>query len=96
MRRRAAEGSGSAIDLDCNVWHLDAPNRLNVKYSPAGKRLATATTTDLVAKDTAVSPKGDLYVIQNSPLSIVHFAEDKKKPGNGERAEDDRGQGCAR
>ena len=36
---------------------------------------------DLVAKDTAVSPKGDLYVIQNSPLSIIHFAEDKKKPG---------------
>ena len=94
IRRYAADGKelgsfappgggsfGFGVDLDCNLWHLDAPNRRLVKYSPSGKALATATTTDLVAKDTAVSPKGDLYVIQNSPLSIVHFAEDKKKPG---------------
>lgn len=74
-------GFGFGVDLDCNLWHLDAPNRRNVKYSPSGKALATATTTDLVAKDTAVGPTGDLFVIQNSPLSIVHFAEDKKKPG---------------
>jgi len=94
IRRYAADGTslgsfvppgggafGFGVDQNCNLWHLDAPNRRNVKYSPSGKALATATTTDLVAKDTAVGPTGDLFVIQNSPLSIIHFAEDKKKPG---------------
>jgi NHL repeat-containing protein len=93
MRRYAADGTalgsfalssggmGFGVDLDCNIWILDAPNRRNVKHSPSGKALATATAPDLVAKDTAVNSKGDLYVIQNSPLSIIHFAEDKKKPG---------------
>ena len=94
IRRYAADGKelgsfappgggsfGFGVDLDCNLWHLDAPNRRNVKYSPSGKALATATVSDLVAKDTAVGPTGDLYVIQNSPLSVIHFAADRKKPG---------------
>jgi hypothetical protein len=67
------------VDLDCNVWVLDAPNRRDVKYSPSGKRLATATSEDLVAVDTAMAPKGDLYVAKNAS-SVVHFVADRKKP----------------
>ena len=52
IRRYAADGTslGSfvppggggfafGVDLDCNLWHLDAPNRLNAKYSPSGAHL---------------------------------------------------------
>jgi hypothetical protein len=74
-------GFGFGVDLDCNVWVLDAPNRQNVKYSPAGKKLATAVSPDLVTIDTAMGPHGDLYVLQNSPYSFIHFAEDREKPG---------------
>jgi hypothetical protein len=73
-------GFGFGVDLDCNVWVLDAPNRQNVKYSPSGKRLATAKSPDLVARDTAMGPKGDVYVLQNSPQSVVHFVADSKHP----------------
>ena len=70
---------GLGIDLDCNVWGANRGQRMIVKYSPAGKVLATATSGDLVANDIAVGPKGDLYVI-NQNGGIVHFAEDRAKP----------------
>jgi sugar lactone lactonase YvrE len=73
-------GFGFGVDLDCNVWVLDAPNRQVVKYSPSGKRLATAKSPDLVAIDTAMGPKGDVYVLQNSPKSVIHFVADPKHP----------------
>lgn len=50
-----------------------------MKYSPAGKPLATAAAPDLVANEIAVGPTGDLYVAwQNT--GIAHFAEDRSKP----------------
>jgi sugar lactone lactonase YvrE len=71
--------AGIGIDLDCNIWSPDIPNRRIVKYSPSGKVLATASVPDLIASDIAVGPTGDLYVIAQN-AGIVHFAEDKKKP----------------
>ena len=72
--------AGIGIDLDCNVWSPNIANRRIVKYSPSGKVLATAASPDLVAKDIAVSPQGDLYVLENNG-SVIRFREDKKKPG---------------
>lgn len=67
------------VDLDCNVWASDTPNRRIVKYSPSGKQLAAAAVPDLIANDVAVGPTGDLYVIHQN-TGIVHFAEDRSKP----------------
>jgi sugar lactone lactonase YvrE len=72
--------AGIGIDLDCNVWSPDIPNRRIVKYSPSGKLLATASVPDLIANDIAVGPTGDLYVMRQGPQSVVRFAEDKRKP----------------
>ena len=71
--------AGIGIDLDCNIWSPDIPNRRIVKYSPSGKVLATAAAPDLIGKDIAVGPKGDLYVIENNG-GIFRFAENTKKP----------------
>jgi sugar lactone lactonase YvrE len=71
--------SSIGVDLDCNVWASDFFNRGIAKYSPTGKRLATATYPDLQAQDIAVAKNGDIYVTQlNGP--IVHFAENRSKP----------------
>ena len=79
---KLAPGDGQraiGVDLDCNVWASDTPNRRIVKYSPSGKQLATAAVPDLIANDVAVGPTGDLYVIHQN-TGIVHFAEDRSKP----------------
>lgn len=67
------------IDLDCNVWAAEVPQRRMTKLSPSGKLLATASVPDLIALGNATGPKGDLYVIHQN-AGIVHFAEDKSKP----------------
>ena len=78
--KRETTTAGMGADLDCNVWSPDHSNRRIVKYSPSGKVLATAASPDLVAKDVAVSPNGDLYVLENNG-SVIRFAENKGKPG---------------
>lgn len=78
--KRSDNNVGIGVDLDCNVWSPDHPNRRIVKYSPSGKVLATAAIPDLVANDIAVGPTGDVYVLKQSPQEVVHFAEDAKKP----------------
>ena len=78
--KRETTTAGMGVDLDCNVWSPDHPNRRIVKYSPSGKVLASAASPDLIAKDVAVSPKGDLYVLENNG-SVIHFAENRAKPG---------------
>jgi sugar lactone lactonase YvrE len=72
---------GIAVDLDCNVWAGDAAQGGITKYSPSGKRLATtgSITGGYVAKDTAVGPTGDVFVIRQS-AGILRLAEDKSKP----------------
>ena len=71
--------SSIGVDLDCNIWAGDFSNRGIAKYSPTGRRLATASYPDLQAQDIAVAKNGDLYVTQlNGP--IVHFAENRAKP----------------
>lgn len=71
--------TGLAVDLDCNIWISNFPQRRIEKHSPSGKLLATASSPDLVANDIAVGPKGDLYVIHQN-TGIVHFAENKARP----------------
>jgi len=72
---------GIAVDLDCNVWAGDASQGGITKYSPSGKRLATtgSITGGYVAKDTAVGPTGDVFVIRQG-AGIIRLAEDKSKP----------------
>jgi tripartite motif-containing protein 71 len=78
--KRSDNNVGIGIDLDCNIWSPDTPNRRIVKYSPSGKMLATAAVPDLVANDIAVGPTGDIYVLKQGPHGVVHFAENKAKP----------------
>jgi DNA-binding beta-propeller fold protein YncE len=68
-----------AVDPDCNVWAGDFPGRAITKYSPSGKKLATAASPDLQANDIAVARNGDLFVTAQ-PGSIVHFAENRAAP----------------
>jgi DNA-binding beta-propeller fold protein YncE len=70
---------GMGLDLDCNIWTTDISNRRIVKLSPSGKMLATVAVPDLVAKDIAVGPTGDVYVLATSQ-GVLHFAEDRAKP----------------
>jgi sugar lactone lactonase YvrE len=70
---------GIGVDLDCNVWAADTPNRRIVKFSPAGKLLASATAPDLISNDIAFGPTGDMYVIQQN-VGILRFSEDRAKP----------------
>jgi secreted PhoX family phosphatase len=72
-------GDGIGIDPDCNVWAADFPNRAITKYSPSGRKLATASSPDLQANDIAIARNGDLYVTTND-AGIVHFAENRAKP----------------
>jgi len=71
--------SGIAVDQDCNIWAADFGERAAVKYSPSGKKLATAAFPDLQGQDVGVASNGDLYVTQTGG-PIVHFAEDRSKP----------------
>ncbi len=71
--------SSIGVDLDCNIWASDFNNRGIAKYSPTGRRLATASYPDLQAQDIAVARNGDIYVTQLAG-PIVHFAEDRSKP----------------
>ena len=70
---------GIGVDLDCNVWAADSPNRRIVKHSPSGKALATAAVPDLISNDIDVAPNGDIYVFHQN-TGMVHFAENKAKP----------------
>jgi sugar lactone lactonase YvrE len=72
---------GIAVDPDCNLWMTNIPQRRVERYSPSGKLLGTATSGDMVAPDLALGPKGDLYVFDINTRSVVHFAEDRSKPG---------------
>ncbi len=71
---------GIGVDLDCNIL---APNDVNgsgmVKYSPAGKRLASLTLP-YVPRDIAVAPGGDVYVLIQA-AGVVHLVEDRATPG---------------
>jgi hypothetical protein len=49
-------------------------------YSPAGKLLASATSGDMLAKDIAVGPNGDLYVFDIYAKKITRFGLDRAKP----------------
>jgi hypothetical protein len=72
---------GIGVDQDCNVWAGAVSDGGIAKYSPSGKKLAVAAsiTGGYVAKDIAVGPRGDIYVVlQNA--GIVRLAEDKSKP----------------
>jgi sugar lactone lactonase YvrE len=71
--------SGLGIDPDCNVWAGDFLNRAITKYSPSGRKLATAASGDMQANDIAVARNGDLYVTTND-AGIFHFAENHAKP----------------
>jgi hypothetical protein len=71
--------SGIGIDQDCNIWAEDFANRMIVKYSPSGRKLATASYPDLQGQDIAVARNGDVYVTQLSG-PVVHFAENRSKP----------------
>jgi len=71
--------SGIGVDASCNVWVGDFPGRAITKYSPTGKKLATASSPDLQANDIAVAKNGDLYVTAQ-PGSVVHFAPNKSQP----------------
>jgi len=76
---RADANRGIGIDLDCNIWSSDAPNRRAVKYSPSGKVLATVAAPNMLALDIAVGPKGDVYVMDQVGV-VYQYAEDTKKP----------------
>jgi hypothetical protein len=85
LQMAATAGAGAqfgiGVDPDCNLWATNPEKRNVIKYSPAGKVLATATSGDMVGLDVAVGPRGDVYVFdQNAPYSVVRFAEDKAKP----------------
>ncbi len=73
---------GLAVDRDCNVWAGDVSQGGITKYSPSGKRLATAAsiTGGYVAKDMAVGPTGDIYVLLQNQ-GAIRLVEDKAKPG---------------
>jgi streptogramin lyase len=72
---------GIAIDPDCNVWATNAGQRRVDKFTPSGKLLGTVTSGDLLSTDMAVGPTGDLYVFDIYTPGLVHFAEDRSKPG---------------
>ena len=81
FRGGASSPIGIGIDPDCNLWMTNIAQRNVSKFSPTGKPLATATSGDLIGQDVAVGPTGDLYVFNSGNSSVVHFAEDRSKPG---------------
>jgi sugar lactone lactonase YvrE len=84
MKMQATAGAGVTlgigVDPDCNVWAVNNPERNVMLYSPAGKLLATATSGDMLAKDIAVGPNGDLYAFEVYTKKIVRFGLDRSKP----------------
>jgi sugar lactone lactonase YvrE len=79
---KIANGDGArgiGVDLDCNVWTSNTPQRRIDKHSPSGRLLATAAVPDLIANDIAVGPTGDVYVFHQN-TGMVHFAENHAKP----------------
>jgi hypothetical protein len=72
---------GIAVDPDCNVWATNGGQRRVDKFTPSGKLLGTVTSGDLLSTDMAVGPTGDLYVFDIYTHGLVHFAEDRSKPG---------------
>jgi sugar lactone lactonase YvrE len=85
MKMQATAGAavtlGIGVDLDCNVWAVNAPERNVMQYSPTGKLLGAVTSGDMLATDIAFGPTGDLYVFDiYGPHSVVRFAEDRSKP----------------
>ena len=78
MRGGLSAPIGVGVDLDCNVWIGQIATRRVAKFSPRGKLLTTASTTDVIPEDIAVGPKGDLYVLGQS--EVLRFAEDRSKP----------------
>jgi len=72
---------GIGVDRDCNVWAGDVSQGGITKYSPSGKRLATpaSVTGGYVAKDIAVGPTGDIYVLLQNQ-GAIRLGEDKSKP----------------
>lgn len=77
----ASKPLGIGVDLDCNLWMTNISQRNLTRVSPSGKVLGTATSSDLIAQDVAVGPKGDLYAYDSGKHSVIHFAEDRSKPG---------------
>jgi sugar lactone lactonase YvrE len=71
---------GIGVDPDCNVWTTNNGQRNVILYSPSGKVLATATSGDMLAKDVAVGPTGDLYVFDVYAKKVVRFGLDRSKP----------------
>jgi sugar lactone lactonase YvrE len=71
---------GIGVDPDCNVWSVNNEQRNVALYSPSGKLLATATSGDMLAKDIAVGPTGDLYVFDIYTRKITRFGLDRAKP----------------
>ena len=84
MKMQATAGAGVqlgiGVDPDCNVWATNNAERNVMLYSPAGKLLATATSGDMLAKDIAVGPTGDLYLFEVYTKKIIRFALDRSKP----------------
>lgn len=72
---------GMGVDLDCNVWVADTAQGGISKYSPSGRKLATAAsiTRGYIAKDIGVAPSGELYVLLQG-AGVIRLAEDKAKP----------------
>ena len=67
---------GIAVDLDCNILAPDSANGGGfVKYSPAGKKLASVKLP-YVERDLAVGPKGDVYALIQAG-GVVHLVEDR-------------------
>ena len=71
---------GIGVDLDCNLWVTNLPQRRIDRLSPSGRLLGTAASPDLLAQDVVVGPTGDVYTYDLGTYSVIRFAEDKAKP----------------
>lgn len=84
MKMPATAGAGVTlgigVDPDCNVWATNNGERNVMLYSPSGKLLATATSGDMLAKDIAVGPNGDLYAFEVYTKKVIRFSLDRSKP----------------
>ena len=84
MKMPATAGAGVqlgiGVDPDCNVWATNNGERNVMLYSPSGKLLATATSGDMLAKDIAVGPNGDLYAFEVYTKKVIRFSLDRSKP----------------
>jgi sugar lactone lactonase YvrE len=84
MKMPATAGAGVTlgigVDPDCNVWATNNGERNVMLYAPSGKLLATATSGDMLAKDIAVGPNGDLYAYEVYTKKVIRFSVDRSKP----------------